>query len=63
MYTQKTANAKITVKHNGVLIHENQELPGATTSAPNKEAPSPGPVYLQNHGNPVRYRNIWVVKK
>ncbi len=60
---QKTANAKITVKHNGVVIHENQELPGATTSAPNKEAPTPGPIYLQNHGNPVRYRNIWVVKK
>jgi hypothetical protein len=60
---QKTANAKITVKHNGVLIHENQELPGATTSAPNKEAPTPGPVHLQNHGNPVRYRNIWVVRK
>lgn len=60
---QKTANAKITVRHNGVVIHENQELPGATTSAPNKEAPTPGPVHLQNHGNPVRYRNIWVVKK
>lgn len=60
---QKSANAKITAKHNGVVIHENQELPGATTSAPNKEGPSPGPVYLQNHGNPVRYRNIWVVKK
>ena len=60
---QKTANAQITVKHNGVVIHENQELPGSTTSAPNKEAPTPGPIYLQNHGNPVRYRNIWVVKK
>jgi hypothetical protein len=60
---QKSANAKITVKHNGVVIHENQELPGATTSAPNKEAPTPGPVHLQNHGNPVRYRNIWAVKK
>lgn len=60
---QKSANAKITIKHNGVVIHENQELPGATTSAPNKEAPTPGPVYLQNHGNPVRYRNIWAVKK
>ena len=60
---QKSANAKITVKHNGVVIHENQELPGATTSAPSQEAPSPGPLYLQNHGNPVRYRNIWAVKK
>jgi len=60
---KKTANARITVKHNGVVIHENQELPGATTSAPNQEANTPGPIHLQNHGNPVRYRNIWVVKK
>jgi len=60
---QKTANAKITVKHNGVVIHENQELPGATTSALSQEANTPGPIHLQNHGNPVRYRNIWVVRK
>ncbi len=60
---KKTANAEITVKHNGVAIHENQELPGATTSAPNKEENTPGPIYLQNHGNPVRYRNIWMVRK
>ena len=60
---QKLVNAKITVKHNGVLIHENQELPGPTASAPRKEDDKPGPVYLQNHGNPVRYRNIWVVRK
>ena len=60
---KKTANAKITVKHNGVVIHENQELPGTTASAPNKEANTPGPIFLQNHGNPVRYRNIWVVRK
>jgi hypothetical protein len=60
---RKTANARITVKHNGVAIHEDQELPGTTTSAPKKEENSPGPIYLQNHGNPVRYRNIWVVRK
>jgi hypothetical protein len=60
---KKTANARITVKHNGVVIHEKQELPGATTSAPKKEENTPGPIYLQNHGNPVRYRNIWVVQK
>lgn len=60
---KKTSNARITVKHNGVVIHQGQELPGPTTSAPKKEENSPGPVYLQNHGNPVRYRNIWVVRK
>ena len=60
---QKLVNAKITVKHNGVLIHENQELPGPTAAARFKEDATPGPLYLQNHGNPVRYRNIWVVRK
>jgi hypothetical protein len=56
-------NAIITVKHNGTLIHENVELPHATTAAPVKEGPEPGPLYLQDHGNPVRYRNIWIVEK
>ena len=60
---QKLVNAKISVRHNGVLIHENQDLPVPTASAPRKEDGTPGPVYLQNHGNPVRYRNIWMVRK
>jgi hypothetical protein len=59
----KTANARFTVKHNGVLIHENQEAPAITTAAPVKEENTPGPIYLQNHGTPVRYRNIWVLPK
>lgn len=59
------ANPRITVKHNGVVIHDDVELPGDrnTTAAPVKAGPEPGPIYLQNHGNPVRYRNIWVVPK
>lgn len=60
---RKVANARITVKHNGELIHENVELPHATTAAPVAEGPEPGPVYLQDHGNPVRFRNIWLVEK
>ena len=57
---KKTKNAWMKVKHNGVTIHEKVELPKKTTAAPNAEGPEPGFVYLQNHGNPVRYRNIWV---
>lgn len=60
---KKKAHAKITVKHNGVLIHKDVELPKATTAAPLPEGPEPGPLHLQNHGNPVRYRNIWIVEK
>src|SRR5690606_29964707 len=59
----KTANAKLTVKHNGYPIHENLELPGPTGGARSKDENGPGPVFLQDHGNPVRYRNIWVVEK
>ncbi len=61
---EKTSNAKVTVKHNGMTIHQDQELPGTTGSSPVKgEADTPGPIHLQNHGNPVRYRNIWVLPK
>ena len=57
------ANPRMTVRHNGVLVHDDVELPGdrSTTAAPLKPGTQPGPVYLQNHGNPVRYRNIWVL--
>jgi Domain of Unknown Function (DUF1080) len=60
---KKTANAHMTVKHNGVVVHDNAEVPKTTTAAPVQEGPEPGPVYLQDHGNPVRFRNIWVVEK
>lgn len=60
---KKTADAKLTVKHNGVTIHEDVAVPHATTAAPVAEGPEPGPLYLQDHGNPVRYRNVWVLKK
>jgi Domain of Unknown Function (DUF1080) len=60
---KKTANARITVKHNGVTVHDNVELPKTTRASPKKEGPEPGPIYLQDHGNPVRFRNIWIVKK
>ncbi len=57
---KKTKDAWMTVKHNGVTIHEKVNLPKKTTAAPNNEGSEQGFVYLQDHGNQVRYRNIWV---
>jgi len=58
---KKVKNARMTVRHNGVVVQKDVEVPRTTTGAPVKEGPEPGPVYLQNHGCPVRFRNIWVV--
>lgn len=59
---KKTSPAKITVRHNGVVIHDNLELSSGTPGRL-PEGPGPQPLYLQGHGNPVVYRNIWVVTK
>jgi hypothetical protein len=53
--------ARMTVLHNGVRIHDNQVVPAPTTAAPEKENAERGPLYLQDHGNPVAYRNIWYI--
>jgi len=59
---KKVANARLTVRHNGVLIHDNVEVP-SKTGAGDKESAKPGPIRLQNHSNPVHFRNIWIVEK
>ncbi|REK46054.1 MAG: DUF1080 domain-containing protein [Planctomycetota bacterium] len=59
----KTSNARITVRHNGVVIHDDVEIPRGTPAGVAGEGPTRGVVHLQDHGNPVRYRNIWVVEK
>lgn len=61
---KRTAWPRITVRLNGTLIHENLELArDFTAAAPlSKPLDSPqGPVFLQAHGNPVVFRNIWIV--
>jgi cytochrome c553 len=57
---EKIADAIITVRLNGVTVQQDVKLTHATTAAPLGESPSDGPIYLQDHGNPVRFRNIWV---
>lgn len=59
----RSAWPRITVRLNGVLVHENLELPkDFTTSAPiTSPLVNPkGPVYIQDHTNPVVFRNIWL---
>ena len=54
---------RVTVFHNGVVIQNNVELIGETgwlTRAPFKHHAEKLPIALQDHGNPVRYRNVWV---
>jgi hypothetical protein len=57
---KKVKNATLTVLHNGVLVHDNAEVTSPTGAAMNAEEGGDGPIYLQDHGNPVRYRNVWV---
>ncbi|MBU6301567.1 MAG: DUF1080 domain-containing protein [Verrucomicrobia bacterium] len=60
---QLTAKARITVRLNGVLVQDDLELPTTTGGAKLKLTPEPGPIYLQSHGNPVFYRNLWIVPR
>jgi len=56
--------ASATVIHNGVVLHHKQALLGPTghkiLAKYTKDTPTRGPIKLQDHGNPVRFRNIWI---
>jgi type 1 glutamine amidotransferase len=60
---KKTEKARMTVLLNGVTIQDNVEIPSRCPTLVEPEGPSPGPIVLENHGNPVRFRNIWIVPK
>jgi hypothetical protein len=59
---RKVSNATVTVRHNGVVIHEGVEIPDRTGGG-RREGTTPGPLRLQDHGDPVWYRNIWIADK
>jgi hypothetical protein len=60
---KKAGPAIITVHHNGVLIHDKVKITSDnTTAGAGGNVCEPGPIMLQDHGNPVQYRNIWLVK-
>lgn len=58
----KTSSGYITVIHNGVLIQNHVEIKGTTEyiGLPKNIAHGKGPIKLQYHGNPLRFRNVWV---
>ena len=56
---KKTESARISVRHNGVLIHDDYAFKNKT-GAGKKEGPEPGPIKLQGHHNPVKFRNVWI---
>ncbi len=57
----KVLPGSFTVLHNGVLVQDHIPIPGGSTTAAKFSGVAPkGPIVLQDHGNPVRYRNIWV---
>ncbi len=55
------ANARITVYLNGVLVHDDVEIPHPTAN-PNADIKTTGPIELQDHSHPIKFRNIWLVK-
>ncbi len=60
----KISSGYVTVLHNGVLIQNHTQIMGTTEyiGFPKNPAHGDGPIQLQDHGNPVSYRNIWLRK-
>jgi hypothetical protein len=59
---KRTAAAVVTVLHNGVKVHDKVQLTRGDTGNGYKEVDKADPIHLQNHGNPVYFRNIWLVE-
>ena len=59
----KTENARISAWLNGRKIHEDVEVAGRTTAGWREGDFAEGPLMLQDHGNPVRFRNVWILPR
>jgi hypothetical protein len=60
---KKVADVKITVKQNGVTIHNNVRLPKGTGAGGGRKEVAEGPIIFQGHGNPVVFRNVWILPR
>ena len=61
---QVTSPAYVTVIQNGILVQNHQPIIGPTghriLANYKHQLPETGPLGLQDHGNPIRYRNVWI---
>ena len=53
--------ARVSVRQNGIVVQNNTEINGPTWGEKFGQLNEPGPIVLQDHGNPVEYRNIWIL--
>lgn len=60
---KKVKNARLTLRMNGVVVHDDIEVPSGTGAGRLKAEVATGPIQLQAHGNPVVFRNIWIQPK
>jgi hypothetical protein len=51
------------VKLNGVVVHDKYEIPRFNGGGGLSDESKPGPIFVQDHGNPVHFRNIWILEK
>jgi hypothetical protein len=60
---KKVKNARITVKQNGVMIHDDVEMPKGTGAGGGRPEKARDVIHFQGHGNPTAFRNIWIVER
>jgi hypothetical protein len=60
---KKLKSPILTARHNGVLIHDKLSIIGKTGGSRDDPEGTPGPIKLQGHGNPLQFRNVWIVPK
>jgi hypothetical protein len=53
--------ARVSVIQNGITVQNNQEINGPTGIGGDRPLDKPGPIYLQDHGHAVQFRNVWVL--
>jgi len=54
------AKPRVTLRWNGEIVHNSVEIPNITVGGIGNQMRATGPILLQDHDNPVQYRNIWI---